>query len=82
MLCGMSCLSGNDKTSVNDVLLEDAYTSPKLTGNQVGDFTPDFSILLTNGETVSHSILHNNQTPVFLFFLVLIEALVALSCSA
>ena len=37
-------------------------------GNKVGDISPDFSILLTTGETLYSSTLRGNRTPVFLFF--------------
>jgi len=43
------------------------YTNRRV-GNKVGDISPDFSILLTTGETLYSSTLRGNRTPVFLFF--------------
>ena len=40
----------------------------RLVGNDVGDIAPDFSVLLTNGETVSSSDIRSKNTPIFLFF--------------
>ena len=40
----------------------------RLIGNNVGDIAPDFSVLLTNGETVSSSDIRSKNTPLFLFF--------------
>ena len=40
----------------------------RLVGNDVGDIAPDFSVLLTNGETVSSSDIRSKNTPMFLFF--------------
>lgn len=37
-------------------------------GNKVGDISPDFSILLTTGETLYSSTIRSDRTPVFLFF--------------
>ena len=37
-------------------------------GNQVGDISPDFSILLTTGETLYSSTIRSDRTPAFLFF--------------
>ena len=40
----------------------------RLVGNDVGDIAPDFTVLLTNGETVSSSDIRSKNTPMFLFF--------------
>ena len=37
-------------------------------GNKVGDISPDFSILLTTGETLYSSTIRSDRMPVFLFF--------------
>ena len=37
-------------------------------GNEVGDVSPDFSILLTTGETLYSSTIRSDRMPVFLFF--------------
>ena len=37
-------------------------------GHKVGDISPDFSILLTTGETLYSSNIRRNRMPVFLFF--------------
>ena len=37
-------------------------------GHKVGDISPDFSILLTTGETLYSSNIRNDRMPVFLFF--------------
>ena len=37
-------------------------------GNKVGDFSPEFSILLTTGETFYSSKIRSDRMPVFLFF--------------
>ena len=37
-------------------------------GNKVGDISPDFSILLTTGETLYSSNIRSDRMPVFLFF--------------
>ena len=37
-------------------------------GNKVGDFSPEFSILLTTGETFYSSKIRSDSMPVFLFF--------------
>ena len=40
----------------------------RLVGNKVGDISPDFSILLTTGETLYSSTIRSDRMPVFLFF--------------
>ena len=40
----------------------------RLVGNDVGDMAPDFSVRLTNGETVYSSDIRSKNTPIFLFF--------------
>ena len=37
-------------------------------GNKIGDISPDFSILLTTGETLYSSTIRSDRMPVFLFF--------------
>ena len=43
------------------------YTNRRV-GNKVGDISPDFSILLTTGETLYSSNIRSDRMPVFLFF--------------
>ncbi len=45
-----------------------AIPTPRQAGNKIGDVAPSFNILLTNGETVSHSDFRHDNKPVFLFF--------------
>jgi len=56
-------------SSITNMLSGEWNDSSKQIGYQVGDNVSDFSIPLTNGETVSYSASDSDRTPVFLFFL-------------
>ena len=62
---------GNTQSIVATTLTEvesSAIPTPRQVGNKIGDVAPGFNILLTNGETVSHSDFRHDSKPVFLFF--------------
>ena len=66
------CASDTLPQKSSDDTIYSEYQTEKISGvqvgNSVGDLAPDFSVLLTNGETISNAALRNDRTPVFLFF--------------
>ena len=68
MLSVLACSGGQGGPPDNNMRSENQNASIRKVGNAVGDIAPDFSIPLTNGETVSYSTLRSDRIPVFLFF--------------
>ena len=61
-------LAWSGVSTVTSILSGDGTVSSKQIGYQVGDSVSDFSIPLTNGETVYYSAFDSDRTPIFLFF--------------
>ena len=68
ILSQIACLNGEGEPELDPINSKIQRTSDTKIGNLIGDQAPDFSVLLTNGETISHATLRNDRTPVFLFF--------------
>ena len=68
MLSGVACSDRQAGTTASNALSGNANSPTRQVGHQVGDITPDFSIQLTNGNTVSDSIFRSGGMPIFLFF--------------
>ena len=68
MAFGMACSVQDTEPQSNVASPTNNHSIPLEIGNDVGDMTPDFNILITNGETLSYSDLRSNETPIFLFF--------------
>ena len=68
MLSGLACSDGQREVSVDNVSPGNPKSLAVQIGNSVGDAAPDFSIQLTNGETISYATLRDDGMPLFLFF--------------
>jgi hypothetical protein len=68
ILSQISCLNGGGETDLVPINSKIQETSDAKIGNLIGDQAPDFSVLLTNGETVSYATLRNEKMPTLLFF--------------
>ena len=66
LLAGVGCNNTQFYEPPDDTKIDAPFI--KNVGHQVGNLSPDFEIILTDGDTVSSSNLSQNKTPVFLFF--------------
>ena len=65
ILSGIAC-SGGQVGSTTEKLSGSERVLARQVGNNIGDLAPEFSILLTNGESISH--FRNARVPTFLYF--------------
>ena len=78
---GINCSYQLEKQTNTNLTPEHVDPNNTGIGHQVGSTSPDFTIRLINGETISSAGLRKDSMPIF-FSLVPIEPLVVLSYSA
>ena len=65
MLSGIACSGGQVGPTTKELSGSERVLARQV-GNNIGDIAPEFSILLTSGETISH--FRGDSVPTFLYF--------------